>query len=278
MNIDAIRNHPYAQRSIQAGEMHQAILEASYGGCNTRYGDMVATAREKHGAAAALFILLGKFNQQVCNGGHQQYYDNGYTGAENRTYNPTLPLHQEMIKLFREYKLALLPHGPEVLNILESFSVEIDTDRSSTETCSCGGRDEECEECDGTGEVTMDNPEFGGISNQSDLDALDTRYYAINEVWEAEMEAHVKAWFAAAKDPFEGIAAPDCPSVPKVPRKPKLKLVGEDGNAYVILGRAHQALKEAGFSAEQIQEYDTKAKSGNYDHLLATTMEFCEVY
>ena len=58
--------------------------------------------------------------------------------------------------------------------------------------------------------------------------------------------------------------------------KPKLKLVGEDGNAFSILGRAKRALIEAGRENE-IQEYMEEATAGDYDHLLRVTMEWFEV-
>lgn len=57
----------------------------------------------------------------------------------------------------------------------------------------------------------------------------------------------------------------------------KVKLVGEDGNAFAILGRVTREMKRAGVDAETIKEYQNEAMSGNYDHLLATTMEYVEV-
>lgn len=53
-------------------------------------------------------------------------------------------------------------------------------------------------------------------------------------------------------------------------RKPPLKLVGEDGNAFAILGRARRVAKKNGLDWEAISK---EATSGNYDHLLATMME-----
>jgi len=55
-----------------------------------------------------------------------------------------------------------------------------------------------------------------------------------------------------------------------------VKLIGNDGNAFFILGTVEKALKKAGFS-ELAKEYMTEATSGDYDHLLATTMEYVEV-
>ena len=54
--------------------------------------------------------------------------------------------------------------------------------------------------------------------------------------------------------------------------KPKIRLVGEDGNAFSILGRASRSLRQAGATPAQIEEFMTEAKSGDYDHLLTTVM------
>ena len=56
-------------------------------------------------------------------------------------------------------------------------------------------------------------------------------------------------------------------------KKPKLKLVGEDGNAMMIIGAASRAARAAGWSKEQIDAYRKEAMSSNYDHLLAVTMQ-----
>jgi hypothetical protein len=57
----------------------------------------------------------------------------------------------------------------------------------------------------------------------------------------------------------------------------KVKLVGEDGNAFSIMGRVVQAMRRAGVPNEEIKEYQDKCMSGNYDQLLQTTMATVEV-
>ena len=57
----------------------------------------------------------------------------------------------------------------------------------------------------------------------------------------------------------------------------ELQLVGQDGNAFMILGLASKALKRAGKYDEHWNSYHTEATSGDYDHLLATTMDYFEV-
>jgi hypothetical protein len=58
--------------------------------------------------------------------------------------------------------------------------------------------------------------------------------------------------------------------------KPKLKLVGEDGNAFAILARAKRALRGAG-REDEVQDFVYEATSGDYDHLLRVVMEWFEV-
>ena len=52
-----------------------------------------------------------------------------------------------------------------------------------------------------------------------------------------------------------------------------VKLVGEDGNAFSILGRVSRALRRAGMP-EKAEEYLARATAGDYDHLLAVTLEY----
>lgn len=59
--------------------------------------------------------------------------------------------------------------------------------------------------------------------------------------------------------------------------RPELKLVGEDGNAFAILGRAIKVLRKDDFPAEFIQRFVDEATSGDYDHLLRTVMEWFDV-
>jgi len=55
-----------------------------------------------------------------------------------------------------------------------------------------------------------------------------------------------------------------------------LKMVGEDGNAFSILGRAKRAMRMAD-QVELFDEYHAEATSGDYDHLLVTTMNWFDV-
>ena len=54
-------------------------------------------------------------------------------------------------------------------------------------------------------------------------------------------------------------------------------LIGQDGNAFAILGSVQRALRKAGASKDEINQYLKDAMSGDYDNLLSTTMEWVEV-
>ena len=55
-----------------------------------------------------------------------------------------------------------------------------------------------------------------------------------------------------------------------------VKLIGEDGNAFAILGKVRKALKRGGYG-NLIAEYTKEATSGDYDNLLRVTMEYVNV-
>ena len=52
----------------------------------------------------------------------------------------------------------------------------------------------------------------------------------------------------------------------------KVKLIGEDGNAFAILGKVSKALRKAGYDLDFIKVYQDQATAGDYDNLLQTTM------
>ena len=62
---------------------------------------------------------------------------------------------------------------------------------------------------------------------------------------------------------------------PKV--MPTVKLVGEDGNGFAIMGRVIKALQRAGADKEYTDKYMDESMSGDYDHLLGVAMEYVNV-
>ena len=56
----------------------------------------------------------------------------------------------------------------------------------------------------------------------------------------------------------------------------RVEMVGQDGNAFACLGRCRRALERAG-KAEMWNEFHSEATSGDYNHLLATIMDWFDV-
>jgi len=60
-------------------------------------------------------------------------------------------------------------------------------------------------------------------------------------------------------------------------KKPKLKLIGEDGNAFAILGLARRAGLKAGWSKERLDAFLKNCMGGDYNHLLKVVQEYFDV-
>jgi hypothetical protein len=65
-------------------------------------------------------------------------------------------------------------------------------------------------------------------------------------------------------------------STPRYPHV-RVRLVGEDGNAFAILGKVRREMKRADVPKDEIDEFFEQAMSGDYDHLLATCMAWVKV-
>lgn len=61
-------------------------------------------------------------------------------------------------------------------------------------------------------------------------------------------------------------------------RKPKVQLVGNDGNAYAIMGNIKKALQKAGADKEYVNQYIKESMEGDYDNLLVVAMKYADVY
>jgi hypothetical protein len=59
--------------------------------------------------------------------------------------------------------------------------------------------------------------------------------------------------------------------------KPSAKVVGEDGNAMVIMGIVSKSLHRAGASSKYVEAYYDESTSGDYDHLLQVALKFANL-
>ena len=60
-------------------------------------------------------------------------------------------------------------------------------------------------------------------------------------------------------------------------KKPTCKLVGEDGNAFNVIGLVQRALRKNGQEQEAVEFRKKALSSGSYDELLRLAMEYTEV-
>lgn len=222
------------------------------------YRDMVEWAGEAYGEVVKLLILLGAANYQICNGGFLQYFDNGYAsggGGCFHHHDEDILLHQEMLALAVKYGLHQSETGSEVCAILAAFRIVRD-DEPETEEEDAGCR-------------------RGEVANANELDALDARYYAVNEKWVKEIKVLTARWLKSGTNPITEIRPLPKANTP-APR-PRVRLVGQNGNAFAIIGGVCEALRKAGAPAETIAQYRRESMSGDYDNVLATAMKYCEV-
>ena len=56
----------------------------------------------------------------------------------------------------------------------------------------------------------------------------------------------------------------------------KYDLVGVDGNAFAVMGYVLKAMRECKMSKEKQSDYQTKAMSGDYNNLLAVSVEMID--
>ena len=60
-------------------------------------------------------------------------------------------------------------------------------------------------------------------------------------------------------------------------KKPKCKLIGQDGNVFNLIGLARKALKAKGMTTEAVEMSERCFKAGSYGEALTIIMEYVEV-
>ena len=100
------------------------------------------------------------------------------------------------------------------------------------------------------------------------------------EQWEiqtADGVLYVHFWDA---EPFSFEVVPVQPAepakAPPVPKRPKMKLAGMDGNIFFILGKASQLLKRSGQPEQAKEMTDRVYRSGDYGKALSIISEYVE--
>lgn len=61
-------------------------------------------------------------------------------------------------------------------------------------------------------------------------------------------------------------------------KKPKAKVIGQDGNVFNLMGICSKALKQAGQKEQSEKMTDEIFNSGSYDEALTIMRKYCDLY
>ena len=60
--------------------------------------------------------------------------------------------------------------------------------------------------------------------------------------------------------------------------KPTVRLTGQDGNAFAVMGTVKKALKKAGYPKEEVDKYLEESMSGDYNNLLVVAHKYANIH
>jgi hypothetical protein len=194
--------NPFMNSDYYKGDYIQAIYNVFYKYMNdnsnrTNY-DSIKYLKDSYGEEFALIVLLALYNSQVCNGGHSQYFHNGYASQHTEGFfkdHKDLGLLEEMNFLLEKYLSSdlskkVLTITQKAKNILEDI-ISYD--------------DEECYDCGGDGEIESYDDEYETCStchgegkvDESEylfdqLSKLDDNYYEIDDRFIEELNTYAQ--------------------------------------------------------------------------------------
>ena len=175
-------------------DFHQTILNIGYSWWKfnpnpnaVSYSDMIDYMDKTYGQIFGTLVLIGKLNQQVIDNGFIGYYNNNYSRKVTSDYGQSLHVRlvKSMIELIEELKekdkiidITGFIILNEALQIFKDYlKIPIELEKRIMEEIECGNEEDgfffEMEE--------VENEEYGQICNSSNLDALNNRYYKLDE-------------------------------------------------------------------------------------------------
>lgn len=77
---------------------------------------------------------------------------------------------------------------------------------------------------------------------------------------------------------YDSELEPSTKEVDMAEKKPRLKLVGNDSNAFSIIGQCKTVMRSAGWSREKQDAVVSELMSGDYDNLLTTALKYFDVH
>lgn len=171
-NEETLKNLLLKDKDFANGEILQGIINIiheHFWSEDMSYDEIVHYIIRKFGYLIALSLLLSKYNYQVGNGGHLQYYDNGYASDDRKGEN--IEIHDKFVELFKELKMdKILPDGEKAYNIINSFELDLEDE---LEPCNCNDGYNDCYTCSGNG--VIDCPECNGDGEIDDEECNNCR-------------------------------------------------------------------------------------------------------
>ena len=173
-------------------DWHQTLMNIAYNWWQEQknpnvveYQDMIGYVSTEYGFIVSGLILAGKYNQQVGNGGHIQYYDNAYadgTGGCMSEKDFDHPLHRILIDWMEELEPKIKTFLEERPNYQEAFKEVLDIMKKFLELPIDDEKMIEDVEYDDEGneeEVEYENQDYGRMDYKAS-EVLDERYYKVN--------------------------------------------------------------------------------------------------
>jgi len=168
-------------------DYHQTIMNIMYEhwqkeDVKMNYREILEWFELEYGVLARFAVQIGKYNQQVCNGGHFQYYHNGFMGDTN-SEEIDISLHQELVVMLNKSELKD-DTSLKVFKILQELYIEIDNDCYVEEAVE-----------DEDGNIVyedVENDNYMSIVNTDMLRNLDSAYYKVNEEFMEILEKYFK--------------------------------------------------------------------------------------
>ena len=159
-NEKQLKEKLITNKDFANGDVSDAITDVIYDRWhldnNMNYNAILEWTKNEYGMIPYFSMMFSLYDGQVCNGGHLQYYDNGYASSNSRGFGQTyenIDIHEDFVDTFKKLNLEnVLKDGDIVYNIISSFTLDLDSDIEECDNCGGSGWIN-CESCNGEGHV-----------------------------------------------------------------------------------------------------------------------------
>jgi hypothetical protein len=161
-------------KDFAKGDVHQAIVDIAHDEWKNNdwyYEDVCNWLRTNFGELAEIAMYIAKYNYQVCNGGHSQYFGNGYASSNSNGYNDNydqIDTHERFVELFTKLDLnKTLELGPKVYDVISDFELELNDEIEECGECR-GNGEIDCNNCDGSGNIDCEECRGSGENDEGE--------------------------------------------------------------------------------------------------------------